>query len=180
MHFLEKFHYKTLKYELINKFNYNDTKNLPNIKTIVLNFGCKTADIKQLAASLLALELITQQKGHFTKTKYSKILFKIRKGNPTGCKVTLNKFNKFKFLELLTVEIFPKLKNFNGFNSKTHKKNNFSCELNNTFSFTELEKNYYLFNNIPKLDISVVSLNTNKKNEELLFLLKSYRLPFKN
>lgn len=180
MHFLEKFYYKTLKYELINKFNYSSTKNLPNLKTIILNFGCKTADIKQLAACLLALELITQQKGSFTKTKYSKILFKIRKGNPTGCKVTLNKFNKFKFLELLTVEIFPKLKNFNGLNSKNFKKNDFSYELNNTFSFPELEKNYYLFNNLPKLDISIVSSNFNKKSEELLFLLKSYQLPFKN
>jgi large subunit ribosomal protein L5 len=180
MHFLEKFYNKTLKYELINKFNFNNTKRLPNIKTIVLNFGCKTADIKQLASCLLALELISNQKGKITKTKYSKIIFKIRKGNPTGCKITFNKFNKFQFLELLTTEIFPKLKNFYGLNSKTIKKNNFSYELKNTFSFSELEKNYYLFNNLPKLDISIITLNSSEKNKELIFLLKSHQLPFKN
>lgn len=180
MHFLEKFYHKTLNYELINKFNYNSTKNIPSLKKIILNFGCKTADIKQLSSCLLSLELITHQKGHFTKTKYSKILFKIRKGNPTGCKVTLNKFNKFKFLELLTVEIFPKLKNFLGLNLKKSNKNNFSYELNNTFSFSELEKNYYLFNNLPKLDISIIVYSNFNKSEELHFLLKSYQLPFKN
>jgi large subunit ribosomal protein L5 len=179
MHFLDKFYNNTLKYELINKFRYNNTKNLPNLKKIILNFGCKTADIKELSSCLLSLELITHQKGHFTKTKYSKILFKIRKGNPTGCIVTLNKFNKFKFLELLTVEIFPKLKNFSGLNNEKLKKNDFSYELNDTFSFTELEKNYYLFNNLPKLNISIVPSNT-IKNWELYFLLKAYQLPFKN
>jgi large subunit ribosomal protein L5 len=180
MHYLEKFYNKTLKYELINKFNYINTKNLPNIEKIVLNFGCKTADIKQLASSLLALELITNQKGKLTKTKYSKILFKIRKGNPTGCKVTLNNLNKLKFIELLTVEVFPKLKNFSGLILKNSNKNHFSYELKNTFSLYELEKNYYLFNNLPKLDISMIAANMHKKNKELNFLLKSYQLPFKN
>jgi large subunit ribosomal protein L5 len=180
MHFLEKFYNKTLKYDLINKFNFINTKKLPKLKKIILNFGCKTADIKQLASCLLALELITKQKGNLTKTKYSKILFKIRKGNPTGCKVTLNNFNKFKFIELLIIEIFPKLKNFNGLNTENSKKNNFSYELTNLFSFFELEKNYYLFNNLPKLDISIISSNSNSITQDLNFLLKSYQLPFKN
>ena len=178
MHFLKKFNDKILKYELINKFNYKNTKNLPSLKTIILNFGCKTADLKQLASCLLALEFITNQKGALTKTKYSKILFKIRKGNPTGCKVTLNKYNKFKFLELLTFEILPKLKSFNGLIQKNLKKNDFSYKLHNIFNFPELEKNYYLFNNISQLDITVVSTNSIKK--EFIFLLKSHQLPFSN
>lgn len=179
MHFLEKFYYKTLKYDLINKFNYKNTKTLPNLKTVILNFGCKTADIKQLASCLLALELITNQKGVLTKTKCSKILFKTRKGNPTGCKVTLNKFNSFKFLELSTVEIFPKLKNFTGLNNKNLKKNTFSYKLNDTFNFFGLEKNFHLFNNLPKLDVSIVSANFNEENEDLHFLLTAYQLPLK-
>ncbi len=66
MNFLTYFCKKTLNYELLNKFNYKNTKKLPKIKKIVLNFGCKTTDIKHLAASLLALELITCQKGKLT------------------------------------------------------------------------------------------------------------------
>ena len=179
MHFLEKFYNKTLKYELINKFSYNQSRNLPELKKIILNFGCKTADIKQLAASLLALELITSQKGTMTATKYSNINFKIRKGNPTGCKVSLSKPQAYSFLSKMLIEIFPKLKNFYGFYiNKKMKKNTFSYELKETFSFAELESHFYLFNGIPKLNITLVT-SANTMNE-LFFLLKAFQLSFKN
>lgn len=179
MHFLENFYNKTVKYELINKFSYNSSKNLPKLKKIILNFGCKTADIKQLAASLLALELITSQKGIMTATKYSNINFKIRKGNPTGCKVSLSKFQTYAFLSKMLIEIFPKLKNFYGFShTKKAIKNIFSYELKETFSFSELESNFYLFNNIPKLNITLIT-NANTIHE-LMFLLKAFQLAFKN
>jgi large subunit ribosomal protein L5 len=179
MHFLEKFYCKTLKYELINKFIYNDTKNMPKLKKIILNFGCKTAEIKQLSSSLLAIELITNQKGTLNQTKHSNILFKIRKGNPTGCKVTLSRFKMFNFFSRTLTEVFPKLKNFTGFKmTRKIKKSVFSYELHDTFSFSELEGHYYLFNNLPKLDITVVTNSTTKK--EFIFMLKSFQLPFKN
>jgi large subunit ribosomal protein L5 len=56
-----------------------------------------TTGIKGLATSLLAIELITGQKGILTTTKHSNIFLKIRKGNPAGCKVTLRKENMFSF-----------------------------------------------------------------------------------
>ena len=176
MHFLTKFYNKNLKYELINKFIYNKSSKIPELKKIILNFGCKTADLKQLSSSLLAIEFITNNKGVMTKTKKSNILFKIRKGNPTGCKIVLSKFNAYNFISKLIVEIFPRLKNFSGFNSyKKIKKNAVSYDLHETFTFKELENHYYLFNNLSRLNITIV---TNTKNqEEMLFLLKSLQLP---
>lgn len=176
MHFLTKFYNKNLKYELINKFIYNKSSKVPELKKIILNFGCKTADLKQLSSSLLAIEFITNKKGRMTKTKKSNILFKIRKGNPTGCKIVLSKFNAYNFLSKLIVEIFPRLKNFSGFNSyKKIKKNAVSYDLHETFTFKELENHYYLFNNLSRLNITIV---TNTKNQkEMLFLLKSLQLP---
>jgi large subunit ribosomal protein L5 len=176
MHFLTKFYNKNLKYELINKFIYNKSSNIPKLKKIILNFGCKTADLKQLSSSLLALEFITNKKGTMTKTKKSNILFKIRKGNPTGCKIILSKFNAYNFLSKIIVEICPRLKNFSGFNSyKKIKKNAVSYDLHETFTFKELESHYYLFNNLSRLNITIV---TNTKNqEEMIFLLKSLQLP---
>lgn len=179
MHFLEKFYFRTLKYDLINKFRYNNTKNLPKLKKIILNFGSKTADAKQLASSLLAFELIANQKGILTTTKKPNILLKIRKGNPTGCKLTLHKHNLFNFFGKTIIEIFPKLKNFNGFNiNQKLKQNTFFYKLHNTFSFSELENHYYLFSNLPKLDIIVIT--TAKNKEELIFLLRSLQFPLKN
>lgn len=176
MHFLEKYFNSVIKHEYLNKFIYNKTVEVPQLKKIILNFGCKTADIKQLASSLLAFELIISQSGKMTKTKRSNILFKIRKGNPTGCSVTLSKFNAFNFLSKMTMEIFPKLKNFSAFNnSKKLKLNTFSYKLKETFSFNELENHYYLFNNLPSLDITIVT-NSKTKNE-MIFLLKTFKIP---
>lgn len=178
MHFLEKFYIKTLKYDLINKFIYKNINQLPKLQKIILNFGSKKSDIKQLASSLLAFELIANQKGILTTTKKSNILLKIRKGNPTGCKLTLQKYNLFNFFGKTVIEIFPKLKNFTGFSiNQKLKKNAFSYELHETFSFSELENHYYYFSNLPKLDITIVTTARNKT--ELIFLLKSLQFSIK-
>ena len=175
MHNLKKFYDKTIKYDLINKFNYNTSNKLPKIKNIILNFGCKTADVKQLSSGLLAFELITKQKGKLSTTKHSNILFKIRKGNPTGCKITLSNFKLFEFLFNIVFEIFSKLKNFYGFTQKINN-NVFSYKLTETFSFSELENHYYLFNNLPTLNITIITDSKTKK--EMTFLLKSFKFPF--
>lgn len=177
MNFLKKFYSKTLKYDLINKFVYKNTKTIPQIKKIILNFGCKTSDLKTLSTSALALELIGAQKSTLTLTKHNNVLLKIRKGHPVGCKITLRKNKSFTFLTKMLIDIFPKLKNFEGL--KTNKKMNkniFSFELADTFSFQELEENYYLFNNLRNLHITIVT--TSKKKEELQFIFNSIKIPF--
>jgi len=178
MQFLINFYLKTLKYDLTNKFCYKNTKELPKIKKIILNFGCNTTELKSLSSSLLALKLITNQKGNLTITKHSNIFLKIRKGNPIGCKITLRKTRMFNFLTKIIIQIFPQLKNFYGFNvTRKLKKNMFSYELHETFNFTELENNYYLFNNLPNLGITIVI--SSKAKEELIFILKSFQFPLK-
>lgn len=179
MHFLTYFCKKNLSYELINKFTYLNTKELPKIKKIILNFGCKTTDIKRLSASLLALELITCQKGKLTTTKYPNVILKLRKGNPVGCKVEIRNQKMYYFLEKVLGEVFPKIKNFNGliFNKKL-KKNVISYRLTDNFVFKTIEENYYLFNTLPKLDITI--LTTSKKKEELSFIIKSLQFSIKD
>ena len=91
-----EYYYKTIiKYDLINKFSYSNIKKIPELKKIVLNFGCKSSEIKELATSLLALELIinTNTPIFLTKSKQPNVLLKIRKGAPVGCKVILKKKN---------------------------------------------------------------------------------------
>jgi large subunit ribosomal protein L5 len=178
MNFLNYLQSKTLKHDLLNKFYYKNINDLPKLEKVILNFGCKTNDLKQLSTAILALELITNQKGILTKSKKSNILLKIRKGNPVGCKVTLKKKLMLKFLEKTLLEIFHKIKNFNGLTiNKQINKNSFSYELYNTLSFKELEEHYYLFNSLPKLTITIVTNTTTK--EELLFILKAWQFPLK-
>lgn len=178
MNFLEIFHNRTLKYELINKFNYKTIKDLPKLEKIILSFNCKSSDLKNLSINLLALELIAKQKGILTKSKRPNIFLKIRKGHPVGCKVTLRKKQMFKFFEEIITKTFPKLKSFQEFKFNTKiKKNAFSYQIYDTFSFSELEQHYHIFNSISKLDIILVS--NSETTIEMLFLLKSLQFPLK-
>lgn len=178
MQYLKKFNNKILPYDLTNKFLYYKTKSIPKLKKIILSFSCKTTDIKQLISSVLALELITNQRGLLTTTKQPNILLKIRKGNPVGCKITLRKINMYSFLFRSTNEIFPKLKNFKGFNLvKQYKQNTFSFELNEILNFSELEEHYSLFNNLNKLKVTLVTFSCTRN--ELLFILKELQFPIR-
>jgi large subunit ribosomal protein L5 len=179
MNFLKYFYEKNLKHHLVNKFLYLNTKKIPKIKKIILNFGCKTSDIKYISAGLLALELITNQKSVPTTSNRPIIALKIRQGNPIGCKITLRKHIMFNYISKMLIEVFPKLKNFEGLHvSSKIKQNAFSYGLNDIFTFSILEEHYYLFNNLPKLNITIVT-NT-KTKQELFFILKSIQLPFKS
>ena len=165
MHFLNYFQSKTLKHDLLNKFNYKNINDLPKLEKVILNFGCKTNDMKQLSTAILALELITNQKGILTKSKKSNILFKIRKGNPVGCKVTLQKKSMFKFLEKILLEIFPKIKNFSGLTfSKRIKKNSFSFSRSCHFFIFHLIICIYIY-------YQIKTNKTNKQKFEFFFQL---------
>jgi large subunit ribosomal protein L5 len=175
MNFLKRFCFKALKYDLNNKFLYKSTKELPKFKKIVLNFGCQANNLKQLSASLLAIELIAGQKGTLTKTKYSNVLLGIRKGTPTGCKMIIQKSKMFNILNKLLIKVFVNEKNFNGFTLSKTKA--FSFQIHNIFSFYQLKKHYYLFNDLPKLQITVLVDSQTKK--ELIFFLSSLNFFFK-
>jgi len=179
MHFFEYYYENIIKYDLINKFHYKDIKHLPKLKKIILNFGCKSSELKILAAILLSLELITTQHGVLTTSKNSNILLKIRKGNPVGCKLILKKTIMYNFFSKLIYEIFSKLKNFTGFNIKYKSLNSkaISFNIQNSLIFSELEQNYYLFNKLPPLNITFVTNTVN--SNEFLFLLNSFKLPIK-
>jgi large subunit ribosomal protein L5 len=176
MNFLKYYYEKNLKHNLVNKFLYLNTKKIPKIKKIILNFGCKTNDIKSISAGLLALELMANQKSKITRSKLPILALKIRQGNPIGCKITLRKSIMLNYISKMLIEVFPKLKNFEGLNSRI-KQNAFSCSLTDIFTFSILEEHYYLFSNLPKLNITIVT--STKTKQELFFILNSIQLPLK-
>ena len=110
MNILENYYKKIIRYDLINKFFYNHVHDIPKLKKIILNFGCKSYEIKSIVASFFALELITMKQVILTKSKRVNIVLKIRKGYPVGCMVILTKFEMYTFFLKLLIEIFPNFK----------------------------------------------------------------------
>jgi large subunit ribosomal protein L5 len=177
MNLLENYYKKVIRYDLINKFSYNNLGNIPELKKIILNFGCESFDIKNIAAALVALELITIKQGIVTKSKRANIMLKVRKGYPVGCIVILTKAKMYQFFFKLLTEIFPTLKDFKGLNlSKKLKNKSFSFTLLDLINFKELEKQFYLFTDLPPLNLIIVT-NT-KTHKELIYLLTSFKIPF--
>jgi len=175
MYFFKKFYLKTIKYILINKFIYKKLQIIPKLKKIVLNFSSKTTDMKKLFTGLLALELITNQKGILTNTKTFITSIKIRKGNPVGCKLTIQKNKIFKILNNIIFKILPKLQNIKKFILNQIKKNTlfFNFKLYNIFNFSELEKHYYFFKNLFELNITIILIS--KKKREFIFFCKLFQ-----
>ena len=174
MHYLKNFYFKTVKYNLINKFKYRKIKKLPKLKKMILHFSSTIPDIKKLFSGLLALELIGNQKGILIITKNKILSAKNRKS--IGCKITLQKYNLFKVFANTILKTIPKLKNVNKFNfNKKVKKNIISYKFYNTFNFSELEKHYYFFNTLPKLVVNLLTTAENKK--ELEFFCRLFQFP---
>ena len=161
---------------LLNKFLYDKIEDVPRLKKIILNFGCKNSEIKNLAASLLALELIGVQKSVLTRSKRANILLKIRKGHPVGCVVVLKKDKMYDFLMKLLIDVFPSSRDFKGIViAKKLVAPTISFTVKDLISFKELEKQFYLFVNVPPLNVTFVT-NTETKRE-LLYLLGALKLP---
>jgi|JI71714B2RNA_FD_contig_123_38915_length_2747_multi_11_in_2_out_2_3 large subunit ribosomal protein L5 len=173
---LKNYYKNIIRRDLINKFSYNCLGEIPQLKKIILNFGCKNSDIKNIALALLSLELITTRQGFLTKAKRSNVILKIRKGNPAGCSIILKNFTMYTFLFKLLSEVFPNLKSFRKISvSKKLARNCFSFTLKDLIRFKELEKQFYLFTNLPPLNVTLIVTNT-KTERELLYLLHSFKL----
>jgi large subunit ribosomal protein L5 len=178
MAFFETFNHKIIKHDLINKYSYKNIKSVPKIKKITLNFdNCANFNIQKFATTLLALEIIASKKSSITTAKSQNISLKIQKGQPVGCKVTLKKKDIYQFLNKLIITILPKLTNFSvsGIKIKT-KTSTLSCRLlNKEIILKELDNHYPLFASLPNLNIQIST--TTKNYKELLFLIKSVKLP---
>lgn len=84
-------------------------------KAIVINVCSNKAviDKRRLIPILLALELITGQRGILTKAKYSLATFRLKKGMAIGVKITLKRSNMWNFLDKIIHIILPSLIYFN-------------------------------------------------------------------
>jgi len=177
---LESYYQTVIQRDLLNKFRYQTIKQIPRLKCVHLNFGCKINTIRNISAALLALELLTGNQPQITKSRKMNLVLKLRKGQPTGCSTILLKKDLYRFLDKLNLETLPLTKSFNGFSLFTKPKSqskSFSILLSQLINFSELEDHFYLFSQLPKL---TVTFSTNAPTtHEFIVLVKALKLPIK-
>lgn len=174
---LQTYYYQTVVPNLIKKFDYKNTFQVPRIEKIVINRGLGNAseNSKLLDSSLKELTLIAGQRGVITRSKKAIAGFKIREKMPVGICVTIRGERMYGFLDRLINLALPRIRDFRGISSKSFDgRGNYSLGLEEQLMFPEID--YDKIEQIRGMDISIIT--TSKTNTEGCALLQEFGLPF--
>ena len=162
---------------LIKEYGYSSVMQTPKLEKVVINIGVgdATKNSKLLEESVAELTAITGQKPIITKAKKSIASFKLREGNPIGCKVTLRGNRMYQFLDKLMTVSMPRIRDFHGVSRNSFDgRGNYTLGVKEQIIFPEI--NYDQVNVIRGMDIVIVT--TAKSDKEALSLLEGLGMPF--
>lgn len=178
MNRLKEKYNKEIVPSLREKYNYKSVMEVPSLDKIVINMGVgdATTNSKLLDAAMADLEIISGQKPVKTHAKKAIAGFKVREGQPIGCKVTLRGENMYNFLDKLISITLPRVRDFRGISPKAFDgRGNYTLGLTEQLIFSEIE-----YDNVVKVrGMDIVFVTTAKTNEEAYDLLKGFGMPFK-
>lgn len=168
----------TLIMKIKETFSLSNIFEVPRLKKIVINMGVGEGinDSKLVEKAAGDLAVITGQKAKITRAKKPISNFKIRKGMPIGCCVTLRANRMYEFLDRLVSVALPRIKDFRGFSADS-----FDGKGNYTFGLTEQT----IF---PELDLDKVERTqgmnitfciSGDDDKKSLELMKLFGFPFK-
>ena len=163
---------------LMKQFNYSSPMQVPVLKKIVINegLGAATQDKKIIDVAINEITAITGQKAVATVSRKDISNFKLRKKMPIGVMVTLRRERMYEFLERLIRVALPRIRDFNGIESKFDGNGNYSLGIKEQIIFPEIN-----IDNIMRLTgMNITFVTTAKTDEEGYALLKEFGLPFKN
>ena len=163
---------------MVSKFNYENSMQVPKLLSIALNMGIGDAKTnnKKLESAIREIELITGQKPIITKSKSDISNFKIRKGYPVGCKVTLRSKIMYEFFERLICIALPRSRDFRGLSFKSFDgRGNYNFGVKEQIIFAEI--NYDDIDSVRGLNITIST--SAKTDDEAYWLLKEFGFPLR-
>ena len=164
---------------LSKRFGYTNMMAVPRLKKITVNIGMGEAsqNIKLLDVAVQELGQITGQKPVVTRAKKSIANFKIRKGMPIGCMVTLRGERMYEFLDRLSNIVLPRVRDFKGLPGNSFDgRGNYTLGLKDQLVFPEID-----YTRVDKIKGMNITLTTSaKSDEEGRELLKLMGVPFRN
>jgi len=176
---LRKRYKDTVVMGMMEQFSYKNVMEVPKVSHISINMGIGDAkdNPKKLESAVQELTLISCQKPVVTKSRKDISNFKIRKGFPVGCKVTLRGNRMYDFMERLISIALPRTRDFRGLSFKSFDgSGNYSFGVKEKLIFTEI--NYDKIDSVRGMDISFIT--TAGSDEESYYLLKLMGLPLRD
>ena len=158
---------------LMKRFSLTNPMAVPRVSKVVVNIGMGEAsqNVKLLDVAALELGQITGQKAVITRAKKSIANFKIRKGMPIGCCVTLRGERMYEFLDRLCNIVLPRVRDFKGLPPNSFDgRGNYTMGLRDQLVFPEID--YTRVDKIKGMNITITtSARNDEQGRELLKLL---------
>jgi len=158
---------------LQKRFSYASVMAVPRVKKVTVNIGLGEAsqNVKLLDTAAQELGQIAGQKPVITRAKKSIANFKIRKGMPIGCMVTLRGERMYEFLDRLSSVVLPRLRDFKGLPPNSFDgRGNYTLGLKDQLVFPEID--YTRVDKIKGMNVTITtSARTDEEGRELLKLL---------
>ncbi|WP_448383260.1 50S ribosomal protein L5 [Desulfosoma sp.] len=170
---LRELYVKEVAPQLAEKFQYKSPMQIPRLQKIVLNMGLGEAiqNVKILETASDELAQISGQKPVITRARLSIAAFKLRKGMPIGCMVTLRGNRMYEFYDKLVNIALPRVRDFRGVSPKSFDgRGNYTLGVREHIIFPEID--YDKIDKIKGLNITIVTTaETDDEARELLALL---------
>ena len=163
---------------LMKRFGYKNPMAAPKLSKVVVNIGLGEAsqNIKLLDVAAAELGQIAGQKPIITRAKKSIANFKIRKGMPIGCCVTLRGERMYEFVDRLCNIVLPRVRDFKGLPPNAFDgRGNYTLGLRDQLVFPEID--YMRVDKIKGMNITLTT--TARNDEEGRELLKLLGVPLR-
>jgi large subunit ribosomal protein L5 len=169
---------EVVRKKLADEFGYKNRMQVPVIEKVVINMGIGEGvnDRKKVEAAASDLSLIAGQKAVITKARKSIATFKVRDGQPIGCKVTLRKTRMYEFVDRLINIALPRVRDFRGLSPKSFDGGgNYTIGIKEHIVFPEID--YDKAADVWGMDITVCT--SAKSDAEARALLSAFNFPFR-
>ena len=164
--------------QMMERYAYKNPMAVPRLHKIIVNMGVGEANqnIKVLDAAADQMGAITGQKAVIRRARKSIANFKIRKGMPIGCSVTLRGDRMWEFLDRLVSTALPRVRDFRGVPTRSFDgRGNYTLGLKDQLVFLEI--NYAKVDKARGMNVTFVT--TAETDEEAKNLLALLGLPFR-
>src|SRR5512137_31162 len=161
---------------LKEKHKYSNVHQIPRMEKIVVNMGI-SASLEKSALDDAAKDLaqITGRKPATSKSRHNIANFKLRLGQPIGCRVTLRRDAMYEFFDRLVAAALPRIRDFRGLSPRSFDgRGNYSIGITDQTIFPEIELDK--IKRTQGMDITIVTSARN--DQEALDLLKLMGMPF--
>jgi large subunit ribosomal protein L5 len=175
---LEKLYNEKVVPELQKEYGYTSAMEIPRMVKISLNIGLGAAsqNSKLIDAAAEELTAIAGQKAVVTLAKKSIAQFKLREGQPVGCRVTLRDDAMWDFYDKLVSFALPRVRDIRGIPDRGFDgRGNFTLGIKEHTIFPELDIDRVEL--VKGMNVTVTTTaKTDKEGKTLLDLLG---MPFK-